>query len=71
MIVNAGGIWCKVSGAVVWKVTGVQLPLFSLSELPEEGLDDAWAEMFGLVCVRGVIDGTVAVLELGVTEMGG
>ena len=55
----------------MWKVTGVQLPLFSLSELPEEGLDDAWAEMLGLVCVRGVIDGTVAVLELVVAEMGG
>ena len=70
MIVNTGGIRCEIGGAVVWTVTGVRVPLFGLSKLPEEVLDDAWAQVFSLVCFRGVIDGTVAVLELGVAEVG-
>ena len=67
---NTGEIRCEIGGAVVWKVTGVWVPLFGLSKLPEKVLDDAWAEKFSLVCFRGVIDGTVTVLELGVAGMG-
>ena len=43
--------------------TGIRVPLFGLSELPEEGLDGAWAEKFSLGCFRDVIDVTVTVLK--------
>ena len=52
------------------EVTGVRVPLFGVSEFPEEILYDVWAGGFRLVCVRGVVDGTVAVLELPIAETG-
>ena len=52
------------------EVTGVRVPLFGVSECSEEVLYDVWAGGFGLMCVRGVVDGTVTVLELPIAEMG-
>ena len=54
----------------MWEVTGIRIPLFDLSERPEEVLYDALAGSFGLVCVRGVVYGTVAVLELPIAGLG-
>ena len=52
------------------KVTGVWVTLFGVSECAEEGLYDVWSGGVCLVCVRGVVDGAVTVLELPVAEMG-
>ena len=52
------------------EVTGIRVPLFGVSERPEEISYDVWAGGFRLVCVRGVVDGAVAVLELSIAEMG-
>ena len=52
------------------EVTGVWVTLFGMLECVEEILYDIGSRGVCLVCARGVVDSTVAVLELPVAEMG-
>ena len=71
LVVNTGGVGCQVGGAIVGEVTaGVRVTLFGMSECAEEILYDVWARRVCFVCVVGVIDGAVTVLELPIAEMG-
>ena len=70
MIVNTGGVRCQVGGAVVGEVTGVRVTLFGMSECVEELFYNIRSRGVCLVCVRGIVDGSVAVLELPIADVG-
>ena len=52
------------------EVTGVRVTLFGMSECAEEILYDIRSRRVCLVCARGVVDDSVAVLELPIADMG-
>ena len=52
------------------EVTGVWVTLFSLSECVEEIVYDSRSRGVCLVCFRGIVDSSVAVLELPIADVG-
>jgi hypothetical protein len=69
LVVNSGGIRCEVSRTVVGEITGVWISLFGLSECLEEVGYDGRSRGVCLVCVCDVIDSSVTVLELPITDV--